>query len=528
MGGVKGAVGEAGKGLPTGDYTGESGTRKGNLNWRKGGHTGARDSGASADPRTLNVSASSSVMTSEMASNAASRGENWVRFFLHPDSSFAGTIAGGQESFPLSAANLPKIAKAQKAAMKPNASPLPSYARSLSSFDGVICHIGVGGFHRSHMAVYTHQRLMSQMTPGFNGNRERWGIIGIGIMPWDKEMGNVLKKQDNMYTVLGRDHERTSGTVVGSIVGFVGPDAATENNVLERLASAQTKIVSLTITEKGYCLDVNHALDLNNPLVKHDLEKPDEVCQSAVGTIVKALELRFDRGMNPFTVMSCDNLPGNGHITEHMVRGFLLAKGRDDLTDWVEANCTFPNTMVDRITPATRPLIPDRPHPFSDTIRTLVRDTCAVDDEWPVIAEGYMQWVIEDKFLYGRPAWEKEGALFVSDVGPYEAMKLRLLNAGHSAISYSSYLMGHRYVDTAMDSQSLQPRSNPVPDFCVRFFQEQSPNVPPVPGVDLDDYKQTLLKRFGYVPRYIYYKYMYHIWCNVFLFLIHLFYDVII
>jgi mannitol 2-dehydrogenase len=436
-------------------------------------------------------------MTHDMAITAASKGENWSKFFLHPNSDFHASLTGGLDSHPLNSANLPAIARSQRGNVKSKCMPPPAYARSLESFESIICHIGVGGFHRSHMAMYTHERLLSQMASDYQGNTERWGIVGIGIMPWDSTMGNVLKKQDHMYCVLGRDPEETTCTIVGSILGFVGPDKETENNVLERLANAQTKIVSLTITEKGYCLDLKNELDLMNPLVKHDLEKPDEVCQSAVGTIVKALNLRFERGMSPFTVMSCDNLPGNGHLTEAIVHRFLEARGDDELTNWVKAKCAFPNTMVDRITPATRPLDPEKPHEYSDTIRGLVRDVAGVEDDWPVIAEGYMQWVIEDKFVCGRPRWEEEGALFAENVGPYEAMKLRLLNAGHSAISYTSYLMAQRHVDVAMNAQSLEPLNNPIPDFCVQFFKDQAPNVPPVPGVDLDEYQLTLLKRFG-------------------------------
>jgi len=308
---------------------------------------------------------------------------------------------------------------------------------------------------------------------------------------------------------------------------------------VERLAHPATKIVSLTVTEKGYCLDQSLKLDLGNGLVKHDLEHRKERPHSAVGTICAALALRRLRGIAPFTVMSCDNLPGNGTLSRQMVLGFLAAWGDEALAAWVEARCTFPNTMVDRITPATRPLVTvaaplppppivpaavrtsqlkttppaaaaaapapvvvaSAPDPFSDGIRNLVRETVGVDDKWPVIAETYMQWVVEDRFVNGeRPCWECQETLFVPDVHPYEMMKLRLLNAGHSAISYSSYLIGHRFVDCAMDPDELSNDGrgrNPIPGFCAAFLEEQTPTCPPVPGVDTADYKKQLVKRFS-------------------------------
>ena len=184
--------------------------------------------------------------------------------------------------------------------------------------------------------------------------------------------------------------------------------------------------------------------------MRHDLDSPAERPQSAVGTISAALALRRARGLAPFTVLSCDNLPGNGKLARSAVLSFLEARGDAGLTAWVAERGAFPNTMVDRITPATRPPPGEgRPaDPFSDGIRTLVRETCGVEDDWPVIAEAYTQWVVEDKFVCGRPVWESVDVLFVEDVHNYEMMKLRLLNAGHSAISYASYLMGHRYCDS--------------------------------------------------------------------------------
>jgi mannitol 2-dehydrogenase len=427
----------------------------------------------------------------ETAASEAADGKSWVRFFLHPDSDFHRTMTGSLEAVPLRSATLPYLARAQVNAGKTNATPLPAYARAVDSFHGIICHLGVGGFHRSHEAVYTHNVLLSQekqrkTDPEAAATQKRWGLVGIGLMPWDKGMADVLDEQNGLYTVLARDTEKTTGMVVGSVVDFVyAPADPSGKKVVERLANPATKIVSLTVTEKGYCLDQALQLDLSNPLVAHDLEHRNERPHSAVGTICAALSLRRLRGLSPFTVMSCDNLPGNGTLTRAMVLGFLNAWGDGSLTLWVENRCTFPNTMVDRITPATRPLLspptpfppppppptkedsdetaaaaaaaqtgeaapapaPAKPDPFSDGIRTLVKETVGVEDKWPVICESYVQWVVEDKFVNGeRPLWETQGALFVPDVHPYEMMKLRLLNAGHSAISYASYLMGEYVV----------------------------------------------------------------------------------
>jgi mannitol-1-phosphate/altronate dehydrogenase len=453
-GASRGAVGEVGKGNSVGDAAGNSALRKGNKNWRTGGAAGMKHSSAGA------VGLNARPMSRGMAVEAASRGENWLRFFLHPESDFHRNNSGGLECFTLSAANLPAIACTQKQALVATQTRLPAYERRLESFHGVICHIGVGGFYRSHQAVYTQKLLLEPVT---GGDGKRWCFVGIGLMPWDKGMKDVMEAQNCLYTVTGRSPEATEGMVVGSMVDFVyAPEDDTGTTVVERLASPTTKIVSLTITEKGYCLNVDGQLDLGNALIKHDLEHPGERPHSAVGLIVKALRVRRQRGVTPFTVLSCDNLPGNGSLSRTMVLDFLDAlcgsseRGasasnsapigeNEKLRAWISSRVKFPNTMVDRITPATRPV--QARDDFSDGIRKLVKENYGIEDQWPVIAELYSQWVIEDNFVGGaRPQWDLiaggKGALMVNDVHAYEMMKLRLLNAGHSALSYASYLAG--------------------------------------------------------------------------------------
>jgi len=300
--------------------------RAGYANWRAGGFRGARGEvsrpkapreAALRSAKARHTRTPPSEMTFTQAADAARKGESWARFFLHPDSDFYRTMTGILSTHPLTAANLPSIARAQLWGGKTNATALPMYARAVDGFHGVMCHIGVGGFHRSHQAVYAHQLLLDQEIDGGLGGGERWAIVGVALMPWDKPMIDALKKQDGLYTVMGRDSETTSGTVVGSIVEVLyAPDDPSGRLVVERLAHPQTRIVSLTITEKGYCLDVENRLDLTNPLVAHDLSAPHERPLSAVGTVCAALGLRRLRGLKPFTVLSCDNLPGNGKLAK--------------------------------------------------------------------------------------------------------------------------------------------------------------------------------------------------------------------
>ncbi|CAM9946560.1 unnamed protein product [Ectocarpus sp. 12 AP-2014] len=399
--------------------------------------------------------------------------ENWLKFYVNPYSGMAE--AELTEPVALNQGNLEKVIPASVVK--------PKYQRPGDGrfIDHYMCHMGVGGFHRSHQAVYTDDLLnLAASLEAENGaptDVKKWGIVGIGLMPWDSKMYNILKEQDHLYTLLSRGHTGSEARVVGSIVDFM---FAPENHqaVIDKLSDAETRIVSLTVTEKGYCQDVNGDLDRANALVKSDLDGDLAKPSSAIGMIVAALRQRKNNGTPSFTVLSCDNLPENGDKIKHVVLQ-MAGYVSPELREWVEANTTFPNTMVDRITPMTE----------AEHIELVARDYM-VNDAWPVIAEDFSQWVIEDNFCDGMPAWDKVGGLVVKDVKPYEFMKLRLLNGGHSCLSYISVLCGYSYVDDAMADPQIS-------GFISAFFQEIAPTLLPVPGVDTKTYQAKLVERFG-------------------------------
>jgi mannitol 2-dehydrogenase len=322
---------------------------------------------------------------------------------------------------------------------------VPVYVRDLSAYPNVQMHIGVGGFHRSHQAHYMHELLERQGTaaPGADG----WALCGVGLMPMDQSMADALRAQDHLYTVLSQSAAEETTTVIGSIMDFVlvPSDPA---GAVARMSSPQVKIVSLTITEKGYCLGVDFHLDRSHALVAAELPAGAPP-KSALGLLYASLVARRKAGTGPFTVLSCDNLPANGRLARRTLLEFAAAKadaGDADapgLIGWIEdGSVAFPCSMVDRITPATEA-----------THRTHLADAHSLVDLCPVVAEDFKQWVIEDSFPAGRPAWEEVGALMAQGedgVEVYEAMKLRMLNASHSAMAYVSYLSGHRLVSDAM------------------------------------------------------------------------------
>jgi mannitol 2-dehydrogenase len=334
-----------------------------------------------------------------------------------------------------------------------------------------ICHVGVGGFHRAHQAVYADDLLQKN-------EQLEWGLCGIGLLPHDIRIRDVLRDQDYLYTVVEREIGQDQARVIGSMVNFL---YAPENReaVLEKLASPETKIVSLTITEGGYYLNqATGEFDDQHPDIKRDLEHP-EAPNCSFGYLIEALNRRRLRGQPPFTIMSCDNVQSNGEISKRMLLAF--AELRDPaIRNWLETKGAFPNSMVDRITPAT-----------TDAHREFVREKFGIDDAWPVVPEGFRQWVIEDHFLHGRPAWEEVGAEMTTDVLPYEKMKMRLLNASHQTMCYIGMLLGYQYADESMGDAEI-----------VRFVQrmmaeEVTPILDPVPGIDLEDYKRTLIRRFS-------------------------------
>jgi mannitol 2-dehydrogenase len=336
---------------------------------------------------------------------------------------------------------------------------------------GSIVHVGVGGFHRAHQAVYLDDLLA-------RGGVREWGLCGVGLLPQDARMRDVMRAQDCLYTLVERGAAGDQARVVGSIGSFLLAADGREA-VLEKMASPECRIVSLTITEGGYYVNKGTGrFDEAHPDIRHDLEHPRQPA-CVFGYLAEALERRRGRGIAPFTVMSCDNLQGNGEVARRMFLAF--AERRDaGLARWIVANGAFPSAMVDRITPAT-----------TDAHRALVRDSFGIDDAWPVVTEPFRQWVVEDRFPLGRPAWERVGAQMVSDVHPYEMMKIRLLNAGHQALCYIGMLLGYRYADETMADADIR-------ELVVRMMDDEvTPLLPPVPGIDLQQYKRTLLERFA-------------------------------
>jgi len=335
-----------------------------------------------------------------------------------------------------------------------------------------IVHFGVGGFHRAHQAMYL-DRLMNK------GEALDWGICGVGVMPSDQRMRDALNSQDGLYTLMVKHPDgHYEATVIGSIVDFLyAPDDP--EAVLELMAAPSTRIVSLTITEGGYNFHhVTGEFDLGNADVVHDLAD-GAAPKTVFGLVTEALRRRRARNIAPFTVMSCDNIQSNGDVAKKMFCAYASAKDAE-LGDFIASHVAFPNAMVDRITPVTTK---------EDIAEVAGR--FGIDDAWPVVCEPFTQWVVEDHFPLGRPAYEKVGAQMVADVVPYELMKLRLLNASHQALTYFGYLAGYRYAH--------EVTGNPLfAKFLLDYMTlEGTPTLSPVPGVDLDDYRRTLIERFS-------------------------------
>jgi mannitol 2-dehydrogenase len=348
--------------------------------------------------------------------------------------------------------------------------PVPAYDRGMIT-PGVV-HFGVGGFHRAHQAMY-HDRLMNE------GAALDWGICGVGVMAADRRMKQALDAQDGLYTLVLKHADGTyEPRVIGSIVEYLfAPDDP--EMVIKKMAAESTRIVSLTITEGGYNLDdLTGEFDAANPDVIHDLD-PAAVPRTTFGLITDALRRRRNHGLAPFTIMSCDNLEGNGQLTKRVFTAFARLR-EPELGDWVEREVRFPNSMVDRITPVT-----------TDADRSEIRERFGIDDLWPVVCEPYTQWVLQDTFTDGRPAYEQAEVQLVGDVEPYELMKLRLLNGSHQALCYFAYLSGYRLVHEAAQDPLFQA-------FLLGYMnKEATPTLAPVPGVDLDRYKHTLIERFS-------------------------------
>jgi mannitol 2-dehydrogenase len=346
---------------------------------------------------------------------------------------------------------------------------LPAYDRS--TIRTGIVHFGLGNFHRAHEAMYL-DALMNQ------GEALDWGICGIGTLPSDARMRDVMAAQDGLYTLVLKHPDGTfTPRVIGSVHDYVfAPDDP--EGVLARLADPNTRIVSLTVTEGGYNIDRSTGRFITDaPAIVADAASPHSP-STVFGLIVEGLDRRRAAGIPPFTVMSCDNLPGNGEVARHALVAY--AELVDPfLARWIETEVRFPSSMVDRITPTT-----------TDADREFVRERFGVDDGWPVLAEPFTQWVLEDSFTLGRPPFEHAGVQVVPDVMPYELLKLRLLNGGHQALAYAGFLRGHRYAHEGM--------ADPVVAAFVRaHMAEARQTLQEVPGVDVDAYIEQLVVRFG-------------------------------
>ena len=330
-----------------------------------------------------------------------------------------------------------------------------------------VVHLGVGAFHRAHQAVYLDDRL--------NAGERGWGVIGASLRSPDTR--DALASQHGLYAVMVRSGEGTRTRVVGALRGLlVAPEDP--ERLVAAMADPRVRIVSLTVTEKGYCHDpTTGALREDHPDIRRDLATPLSPV-SAPGFLVEALRRRREAGVAPFTVLTCDNLPANGE-TVHRVIGRLAALRDPDLGRWVAGEVACPSTMVDRIVPAT-----------TDADRAAAAEAMGLEDAWPIATEPFTQWVIEDRFPGGRPRLEEAGAQLVSDVAPYELMKLRLLNGSHSTLAYLGYLAGHETVADAMGDAGLARLVAGLMD------EEVSPTLAVPPGADLAGYKSSLQERF--------------------------------
>lgn len=330
-----------------------------------------------------------------------------------------------------------------------------------------IVHLGIGAFHRAHQAVYTDDAIAAS-----GGD---WRIRGISLR--GTEVADALNPQDGLYTLLVRGEAETSARIVGSVAGILAASRA-GGAVLDALSAAGTRIVSMTVTEKAYGIDrASGRVDDAHPAIAHDLAHP-QAPRGAIGLLVEALRRRRAAGTAPFTVLCCDNLPKNGDLVR---MGTLDFAGRidPDLRDWIGGNVSFPSTMVDRITPAATP----------DTL-ALAEERTDLVDRAAIETEPFSQWVIEDRFVAGRPDWEAGGAILVDAVEPYELMKLRMLNGSHSMLAYAGFLAGKPHVRDVMADDALARLVR-------RHLAAAASTLRPVPGIGLDAYAEALCRRFA-------------------------------
>ena len=343
---------------------------------------------------------------------------------------------------------------------------LPTYDRS--KLVSRIVHLGFGAFHRAHQAVY------ADILAAEHGSD--WGYTEVNLIGGEQQIAD-LNHQDNLYTVAEMSADAWTARVVGVVKEALHAQVDGLETVLAKMCEPQVAIVSLTITEKGYCHSpASGQLMLDHPFIAADIQNPHQP-KSAPGVVVEALARRRAAGLPAFSVMSCDNMPENGHVMRNVVCAYARAIDAG-LADWIESHVTFPSTMVDRIVPAVTP----------DTLDKIEQLT-GVRDPAGVACEPFRQWVIEDNFVAGRPAWEKAGAELVSDVIPFEEMKLRMLNGSHSFLAYLGYLAGYEHINDCMGDENYRRAAHDL------MLNEQAPTLK-VQNVDLARYADLLIARY--------------------------------
>ncbi len=332
-----------------------------------------------------------------------------------------------------------------------------------------IVHFGFGAFHRAHQALLTDRVL--------NARGGDWGICEISLFSGDTLM-TQLREQDHLFTVLEKGAEGNQAIIVGAVKECLNAKLDSLAAIIEKFCEPQVAIVSLTITEKGYCIDpATGKLDPRNERIMHDLQHPQEP-HSAPGILVEALSRRRERGLPPFSVLSCDNIPDNGHVVKNAVLGMAQQRSAE-LAAWIAEQVSFPGTMVDRIVPAA-----------TDASLAEIAEVLGVEDPCAISCEPFIQWVIEDNFVAGRPEWEAAGVQMVDDVLPWEQMKLRMLNGSHSFLAWLGYLAGFAHINDCMADAHFRAAARRL------MLDEQAPTLR-ITGVDLTDYAESLLARFA-------------------------------
>ena len=344
---------------------------------------------------------------------------------------------------------------------------LPQYDRQ--QLRSRIVHFGFGAFHRAHQALLTNRVL--------NQHGGDWGICEISLFSGDVLMSQ-LRQQDHLFTVMEKSAAGNQPIIIGAVNECLNAKLDSLAAILEKFCEPQVAIVSLTITEKGYCIDpATGHLDITQPRIVHDLASPDEP-HSAPGILVEALHRRRERGLPAFTVLSCDNIPENGHVVKNAVLD-MAARRSPELAQWIAEHVSFPGTMVDRIVPAA-----------TEASLAEITAELGVEDPCAISCEPFIQWVIEDNFVAGRPDWGSAGAQLVDDVLPWEEMKLRMLNGSHSFLAYLGYLAGYAHISDCMQDESFRRAARHL------MMAEQAPTLR-ITGVDLTAYADSLIERFS-------------------------------